>query len=76
MRLLTDQDVYRITVEQLKKWGHDVVTAKELGMQRASDRDLLMKTIETNIYSVLLSPIVIEFGIYSMVKHNKTCMTP
>jgi predicted nuclease of predicted toxin-antitoxin system len=48
MRLLTDQDVYKITVEQLKKWGHDVITAKELGMQQAADRDLLKKTIETN----------------------------
>ena len=47
MRLLTDQDVYKITVEQLRAWGHDVVTAKELGMQRAIDRDLLKKAIET-----------------------------
>jgi predicted nuclease of predicted toxin-antitoxin system len=48
MRLLTDQDVYRITVEQLKKWGLDVVTAKELGMKRAADKDLLRRAIETN----------------------------
>lgn len=32
MRLLIDQDVYRVTIDQLKEWGHDVVTAKELGM--------------------------------------------
>jgi len=48
MRLLTDQDIYRITVEQLRKWGHDVVTAKEVGMQRGKDKDLLGKAIETN----------------------------
>ncbi|MEW6067298.1 MAG: DUF5615 family PIN-like protein [Nitrospirota bacterium] len=48
MHLFTDQDVYKITVEQLKKWGHNVVTAKELGMQRATDRDLLKKAITTN----------------------------
>jgi predicted nuclease of predicted toxin-antitoxin system len=48
MQLLTDQDVYRITVEQLKKWGHNVVTAKELGMQRASDKNMLRRAIETN----------------------------
>ncbi|OGW40596.1 MAG: hypothetical protein A2Y97_05060 [Nitrospirae bacterium RBG_13_39_12] len=48
MRLLIDQDVYRITIEQLRKWGHDVLTAKELGMQRAIDKDLLRKAIETN----------------------------
>ena len=48
MRLLVDQDVYRITVEQLRKWGHDVVTAKEIGLQRATDKDLLRKAIEMN----------------------------
>jgi len=37
MRLLTDQDVYQVTVCQLREWDHDVMTAKELGMQQASD---------------------------------------
>lgn len=48
MRLLIDQDVYRVTVDQLKEWGHDVVTAKELGMQQAADEDLLKKAKETD----------------------------
>jgi predicted nuclease of predicted toxin-antitoxin system len=48
MRFLTDQDVYRMTVEQIREWGHDVVTAKEFGMQRAGDKDLVRKAIETN----------------------------
>jgi len=43
MRVLADQDVYQVTIEQLKKWGHDVVTAKELGMQKAGDEDLLRR---------------------------------
>jgi len=46
MRLLTDQDVYQVTVTQLRKWGHDVVTAREFGMQRASDEDLITKARE------------------------------
>ena len=46
MRLLIDQDVYRVTIDQLKEWGHDVVTAKELGTQRAADEDLLRKARE------------------------------
>lgn len=41
MRFLTDQDIYKLTVQWLRKEGHDVVTAKELGMERASDVDLL-----------------------------------
>lgn len=43
MRLLADQDVYRTTVEYLKKQGHDVVTARELGLEQAADEDLLRK---------------------------------
>ena len=47
MRFLADHDVYQITVNALIGWGHDVVTAKQLGMSRASDRDLLKKAKQT-----------------------------
>lgn len=43
MHFLGDQDVYQVTIEWLRKEGHDVVTAKELRMQRAADLDLLKK---------------------------------
>ena len=42
MRFLADQDLYKVTIDQLKNWGHDVVTVKELGMQGAMDEDLLI----------------------------------
>jgi len=48
MHFLADHDVYKITVNQLREWGHDVRTVKELGMHRAADRDLLKVAIETN----------------------------
>jgi predicted nuclease of predicted toxin-antitoxin system len=48
MRLLADHDVYRVTVDQLRGWGHDVMTVKELNMHRASDRELLKFASETN----------------------------
>ncbi len=41
MLFLIDQDVYKITVDKLKEWGHDVVTAENLGMQRASEEKAL-----------------------------------
>ena len=41
MRFLTDQDVYARTVALLRGWGHDVITAAELGKSRASDTELL-----------------------------------
>jgi predicted nuclease of predicted toxin-antitoxin system len=43
MELLADQDVYKVTIDQLRKWGHNVVTVKELGMQGAIDKELLRK---------------------------------
>ncbi len=43
MRLLTDHDVYKITVDFLMLHGHDVVTAKELGLYKATDKELLEK---------------------------------
>ncbi len=48
MRLLVDQDVYHVTIEWLRKEGHDVVTAKGLGMQRAADEDLMREARGTD----------------------------
>lgn len=47
MHFLIDQDVYQNTVGKLIDLGHDVITARQLGMQSASDRDLLRKAKET-----------------------------
>jgi predicted nuclease of predicted toxin-antitoxin system len=38
---LADQDVWKITLDLLRAWGHDVVTVYEIGMARASDDSLL-----------------------------------
>lgn len=46
MKLLADQDVYDVTIKWLRGKGHDVVTAKELGLERASDEELLSKAKE------------------------------
>ena len=46
MRFLADHDVYAVTVDWLRQQGHDVVTAKDLGMQQAADEDLLAKAKE------------------------------
>jgi predicted nuclease of predicted toxin-antitoxin system len=48
MRFLADQDVYRITIDALKEWGHDVVTVKDIGMARARDEDLLSAAREVD----------------------------
>ena len=43
MKLLTDHDVYKVTVDLLKQGGHDVVTARELGLHEATDKEILEK---------------------------------
>ena len=41
MRLLTDQDVYAVTIDCLRAAGHEVQTAREAGLATADDIDLL-----------------------------------
>jgi len=47
MKFLADHDVYKITVEFLRQYNHDVLTVKELDLHQASDKELLKKALET-----------------------------
>ena len=47
MRLLLDQDVYRITHQVLLNAGHDVLTAQEANLSRAEDSVLLHEAHES-----------------------------
>jgi predicted nuclease of predicted toxin-antitoxin system len=70
MRFLADQDLYKVTIDQLKRWGHDVVTVRELRMQRTPDEDLLKKTKEENRLLITRDK---DFG--TLVFLNKTLST-
>lgn len=41
MRFFADQDVYQCTVDHLRALEHDVLRAKDAGLARASDEELL-----------------------------------
>jgi predicted nuclease of predicted toxin-antitoxin system len=41
MKFLLDQDVYADTGKYLRRLGHDVVSAAQLGLSQASDEELL-----------------------------------
>jgi len=43
VRFLADQDVWKVTFDLLRVWEHDVVSARELGMARSSDKELLLR---------------------------------
>lgn len=70
MRLLVDQDVYKITVDRLKEWGHDVATVKELGLQGSPDEDVLrIARMENRLL------ITRDKGFGTLVFLNKTLST-
>ena len=46
MRFLLDQDIYHLTMQFLIKEHHDVISAKQLGLERAPDILLLRKAKE------------------------------
>ena len=41
MKFLLDQDVYALTAKFLVDAGYDIVTAREIGMSRAKDEEIL-----------------------------------
>jgi len=43
MRFLADQDIYKITIDNRREWGHDLLTAKEIELQQAPDEGLLKR---------------------------------
>ena len=49
LELVQEGVPFQITIEWLRKKGHDVVTAREIGMARAADEELLAKAIESTV---------------------------
>lgn len=41
MKFLADHDVWAVTLQTVRDWGHDVVAASEVGVARADDIALL-----------------------------------
>ena len=68
MKLLADNDVYKITVDFLRQHGHDVVNAKELGLNKASDKELLEKA---KIMDRLFITRDKDFGMLVFLKKEK-----
>jgi predicted nuclease of predicted toxin-antitoxin system len=48
MRFLADNDVWKKTIDLLRTWGHEVVTAREVNLSDSSDRELLAKAADDN----------------------------
>ncbi len=46
MKFLLDQNVYLKTALFLRNLGHDVVRVAEIGLERATDEELLLKALE------------------------------
>jgi len=48
MKFFVDQDVYQITFDYLKSLGYDALKASDVGLERASDGELLHYAYEHN----------------------------
>ena len=46
MKLLIDQDIARTTAELLRDLGYDAVSAREIGMARSPDLELIQYAVE------------------------------
>jgi predicted nuclease of predicted toxin-antitoxin system len=67
MKFLVDQDVYLETINFLKYLRHDVIVAKEIGMQTATDVEILQKAQQMN--RILVSRDK-DFGALVFFKHK------
>jgi predicted nuclease of predicted toxin-antitoxin system len=67
MRFIADQDVYLMTIKELRIWGHEVTTARELGMEKASDEEILNKA---NMLSSILLTRDKDFGMLTFIKET------
>ena len=67
MKLITDHDVYKITVDFLRQHGHNVVTARELGLHKASDKELLEKAKNMDRLSITRDK---DFGMLVFLKEE------
>lgn len=66
MRFLLDQDVYALTGRFLRELDHDVITADEIGLAQASDRNLLARATQER--RILISRDK-DFGNLVFVEH-------
>ncbi len=46
MKILADECVYFLTSKALREWGHNVVTAQEIGLSGAPDEAILRSAFE------------------------------
>ena len=59
MQLFTDECVYRVTIDSLRSWGHDVVTAHDAGLVGEADEMVLEYAVS---HGRVLITIDLDFG--------------
>jgi predicted nuclease of predicted toxin-antitoxin system len=59
MNIFADECVYKVTVALLRSWGHDVLTAQEVGLAGKSDEEILAYAI---VHERVLITIDMDFS--------------
>jgi predicted nuclease of predicted toxin-antitoxin system len=63
MNLFADECVYKITVTLLHSWGHDVLTAQEVGLAGKPDEEILA-------YAIMHERVLITIDLdFSNIRH-------
>jgi predicted nuclease of predicted toxin-antitoxin system len=63
MNIFADECVYKVTVDFLRSWGHDVLTAQEVGLEGKPDEDILA-------YATLHERVLITIDMdFSNIRH-------
>lgn len=70
MRILADQDIYKITIDRLTAWGHDIATAKSLALDTATDEEILQAARRTRRVLITRDK---DFGELLFLKKSETC---
>jgi predicted nuclease of predicted toxin-antitoxin system len=63
MNLFADECVYKVTVDLLRSWGHNVLTAQEVGLSGKTDEEILA-------YAVMHERVLITIDMdFSNIRH-------
>ena len=62
MNFFADECVYKLTVDLLRSWGHDVLTAQEAGLAGKPDQEILA-------YAVVHERVLIANKVHNVLEH-------
>ncbi len=73
MRIVLDQGLPRGTASHLRREGWDVVHVGEIGMNRATDQEILDYARRENRFALRWMPIFMPYWFWGLNDHRQWC---